>query len=47
MPKFRVLLTDYAWPDLDLERKGLAEIDAELVVADKAKTDAASLAELE
>lgn len=46
MPKFRVLLTDYAWPDLDLERKGLAEADAELVVADKARTDAASLAEL-
>jgi len=33
MPKFRVLLTDYAWPDLDIERSILAEYDAELVVA--------------
>jgi len=46
MPKHRVLLTDYAWPTLDLERHTLAEADAELVVADKDKTDAASLAEL-
>jgi D-3-phosphoglycerate dehydrogenase len=44
MPQFRVLITDYAWPNLDLERAGLAEADAELVVA--TKTDAASLAEL-
>jgi D-3-phosphoglycerate dehydrogenase len=33
MTKFRVLLTDYAWPDLDIERATLAAIDAELVVA--------------
>ena len=46
MPKFKVLLTDYAWPDLDIERKILADGDCELVVADKAKTDAASLAAL-
>lgn len=46
MPKYRVLLTDYAWPSLDLEQQGLAEVDAELVVAEKDKTDAASLAEL-
>jgi D-3-phosphoglycerate dehydrogenase len=44
MPRFRVLLTDYAWPELDLERHTLSEIDAELVVADK--QDSASLAEL-
>jgi D-3-phosphoglycerate dehydrogenase len=44
MPQYRVLLTDYAWPDLDLERAGLAKVDAELVVAEK--SDAASLAEL-
>jgi D-3-phosphoglycerate dehydrogenase len=44
MPKYRVLVTDYAWPNLDLEREGLAKSDAELVVAEK--TDAASLAEL-
>lgn len=44
MPKYRVLITDYAWPNLDLERQGLAEVDAELVVAEK--TDVASLAEL-
>ena len=33
MPKFKVLLTDYAWSDLDIERRTLAEIDAELIVA--------------
>jgi D-3-phosphoglycerate dehydrogenase len=33
MAKFRVLLTDYAWPELDIERATLADIDAELVVA--------------
>ena len=33
MPKYRVLLTDYAWPDLEIERSVLAEYDAELVVA--------------
>ncbi len=33
MAGFKVLLTDYAWPDLDIERRTLAEIDAELVVA--------------
>ncbi len=35
MPKFRVLLTDYAWQDLEIERRILAEIDAELIVAEK------------
>jgi D-3-phosphoglycerate dehydrogenase len=44
MPKFKVLLTDYAWPNLDIERHTLAEIDAELVVA--MAQDAASLAAL-
>lgn len=33
MPRFRVLLTDYAWPDLEIEHSVLAEIGAELVVA--------------
>jgi D-3-phosphoglycerate dehydrogenase len=33
MSKYRVLLTDYAWPDLDIERNTLAEYDAELVVS--------------
>ena len=33
MSRYKVLLTDYAWPDLDLEREILAEADAELVVA--------------
>ena len=33
MPRFKVLLTDYAWNDLDIERAILSEIDAELVVA--------------
>ncbi len=44
MARFKVLLTDYAWADLDLERQALREADAELVVAEK--TDAATLAEL-
>jgi D-3-phosphoglycerate dehydrogenase len=46
MPRFRVLLTDYAWPDVEIERRTLAEIDAELIVAPKDKQDAASLAAL-
>ena len=46
MPRFYVLLTDYAWPDVEIERRTLAEIDAELVVASKDKQDAASLAAL-
>lgn len=43
MSRFKVLLTDYAWADLDIERAILAEIDAELLVA--ASPDVASLAE--
>jgi D-3-phosphoglycerate dehydrogenase len=31
--KYKVLLTDYAWPDLEIERSILAGYDAELVVA--------------
>ena len=46
MPRFRVLLTDYAWADVDIERRGLAEVDAELIVAPQDKQDAASLAAL-
>ncbi len=46
MPRFHVLLTDYAWPDLHIEREILSGIDAALVVAEKGKQDAASLAEL-
>lgn len=32
MSKYRVLLTDYNWPDLDVERRLLAEVGAELLV---------------
>src|SRR5881392_15145 len=46
MPRFKVLITDYAWPDVEIERRTLAEIDAELIVAEKGKQDAASLAAL-
>ncbi len=46
MPKFHVLLTDYAWNDLDIERRILSEIDAELIVADPSQRDAAALAKL-
>jgi D-3-phosphoglycerate dehydrogenase len=44
MPRFKVLLTDYAWPDLEIERETLAAADAELIVAES--TDAQSLAKL-
>ncbi len=44
MSKYKVLLTDYAWPNLDIERRTLAEIDAELIVA--TAQDADSLARL-
>lgn len=33
MSKYRVLLTDYAWPDLHIERTVLDQYDAELVVS--------------
>lgn len=46
MPRYHVLLTDYAWPDLNIEREILGGIDAELVVAEKGKQDASSLAVL-
>ena len=39
MPSFQVLLTDYAWANLDIERRILSEIDAELIVADKQDVD--------
>jgi D-3-phosphoglycerate dehydrogenase / 2-oxoglutarate reductase len=44
MSRFRVLITDYAWPDVSIERQTLSEIGAELVVAEK--QDAESLASL-
>src|SRR5688500_15462738 len=44
MPRFKVLLTDYAWPELDVERSILTAADAELVIA--TEKDAASLARL-
>ena len=46
MPRFHVLITDYAWPDVEIERRTLAEIDAELIVAEKSQQDAAGLAAL-
>jgi D-3-phosphoglycerate dehydrogenase / 2-oxoglutarate reductase len=42
--RYKVLLTDYAWPDLVIERAILAEYDAELVVAPA--TDEATLVRL-
>ena len=35
----RVLVTDYAWPSLDIERAILGEADAELVVAETGEPD--------
>jgi len=32
--RFRVLVTDFAWPSLDVEREILSQVGAELVVAD-------------
>ena len=46
MPRFHVLLTDYAWPDLEIERRILQQVDAELIVAPPDAQDAASLAAL-
>lgn len=46
MSRFRVLLTDYAWADVEIERRTLTQIDAELIVAPKDQQDAASLAAL-
>ena len=40
MSKYKVLLTDYAWPDLNIERRILAEADAELIVAEQTNSDA-------
>ena len=34
MAEYKILITDYAWPDLDIEQSILAKIGAELVVAD-------------
>ncbi|MEX2141422.1 MAG: C-terminal binding protein [Pirellulales bacterium] len=44
MSKYKALLTDYAWPDLEIERRILGDADVELVMAER--TDAAALAEL-
>ena len=46
MAKFTALITDYAWPDVEIERKVLAAAGVELLVADPDKRDAASLAKL-
>jgi D-3-phosphoglycerate dehydrogenase len=46
MPRFQVLLTDYAWPDLQIEQRILQQVDAELVVAPPDAQDPASLAAL-
>jgi D-3-phosphoglycerate dehydrogenase len=34
MSRYTVLVTDYAWPSLDIEREILAAVDAELLVAE-------------
>jgi len=44
MPQFRVLITDHPWPDCDIEKEILAEIDAEIV--DAPDGSEATLAEL-
>ena len=46
MPRFKVLITDYAWPNVDIERAILAGVDAELIIAPQGQQDAASLAAL-
>ncbi|MDZ4820458.1 MAG: C-terminal binding protein [Planctomycetota bacterium] len=44
MPRFQALLTDYAWPNLHIEREIFAANDIELIVAEQ--SDAATLANL-
>ncbi len=44
MPRYKVLLTDYAWPDVEIEKAVLTAGDAELIVAPQG--DAATLARL-
>jgi len=39
MTKHRVLITDYAWPDVEIEQTILAESDAELIVASAGDED--------
>lgn len=39
MPRYKVLLTDYAWPDVEIERAVLNAGDAELVVAPQGDAD--------
>lgn len=46
MPRFNVLITDYAWPDVEIERRTLAEADAALIVAEKSQQTAEGLAAL-
>src|SRR5262245_48369273 len=46
MPRFHVLITDYAWPDVEIERRVLAEVDAELIVAERSQQPAEGLAAL-
>lgn len=39
MPAYKILVTDYAWPNLDIERQILAGIDAELIVAERGSAE--------
>lgn len=39
MPAYHVLVTDYAWPTLEIERRILAAVDAELVVSESGAPD--------
>src|SRR5438093_12560356 len=39
MSRFRVLLTDCAWPDVEVERELLRSVDAELIVAPAADAE--------
>ncbi|MDA7951227.1 MAG: C-terminal binding protein [Pirellulaceae bacterium] len=39
MSRYTVLITDYAWPDLDIERSILKRIDANLVAAEQSDRD--------
>ena len=39
MPQFKVLLTDYAWEDVEIERRILSAADADLVVAERTDTE--------
>lgn len=44
MPEYKVLITDYAWPDLEIERAVLADVGAELILPHASDEDSLTAA---